>query len=218
MPDRVYRRPISRNAVDAVVADRTRVSLSPADGVDLHVRVGEEVIAYSVEQLRLDGVDCSPGHIIPAGTFVAVSVEFKRDDVAPISLAGIVERARPLLSVRFEGNAVYDRERLASVVSRLAADREDRTDVTRIIRDAPEPERAGVVLEELRAQVSQLVFEKDELRRELDDFRREAKAMIRMLQKQVIERSRAEVDDDKPALDELSHEAAAVWSTLSGEG
>lgn len=175
------------------VVDRTRVALSPTDGVAIHVRVGDEFIEFAVEQLRVDAIEAAPGHIIPQWTFVSFRLSSKRDEFATIELVGTVERSRPLFTIALQGLSHTDRERLVSVIGALAEARHERTGVTRIIRaDNVEEQGSGTDVEalerqigELRAELSQVGFERDELRRELDDYRREAVALIRQLRERV---------------------------------
>jgi hypothetical protein len=186
-----YRPRFVSSAVDPV--DRTRVSLSPSDGVVLHVRVGDEFIAYNVEQLRVDGVVAAPGHIIPQWTFVSARLSSKREEFAPLELVGTVERSRPLFSITLTGLSQTDREQLAGVVGVLAEARHERTGVTQIIRaedaaatgaghDIAEMEQQ---LAELRAEASRVAFERDAIKRELEDYRREAVAVIRQLRERL---------------------------------
>jgi hypothetical protein len=165
--------------------DHSRVDLQPNDGAVVLIRVGQERVSFVLEQLRLDGLKAAATAIVPAGTFVAMSVELGAFGLGSLQLLGIVERSRPSLAVRFEGNDLVVRERLTATVALLAdklAVTPPPVERTQVI--AREPDQPVDVLE-LKATVTRLMFEKEELRRDLQDFRTEALAMMRLLRREI---------------------------------
>lgn len=180
-----YRRQIFLDLVEGDNVDHSRVDLQPTDGAVVFIRVGQERVSFVLEQLRLDGLKATATAIVPAGTFVAMSVELGAFGLGSLQLLGIVERSRPSLTVRFEGNDLVVRERLTATVAQLAdklAVAPPPIERTQII--AREPDQPVDVLE-LKATVTRLMFEKEELRRDLQDFRSEALAMMRLLRKEI---------------------------------
>lgn len=180
-----YRRQIFLDLVEGDNVDHSRVDLKPADGAVVLIRVGQERVSFDLEQLRLDGLKASATVIVPAGTFVAMSVELGAFGLGSLQLLGIVERSRPSLTVRFEGNDLVMRERLTATVAALADKLAasvapvERTQI--IARDTDQ----SVDVLELKATVTRLMFEKEELRRDLQDFRTEALAMMRLLRREI---------------------------------
>lgn len=180
-----YRRQIFLDLVEGDNVDHSRVDLQPTDGAVVLIRVGQERVSFVLEQLRLDGLKAAATAIVPAGTFVAMSVELGAFGLGSLQLLGIVERSRPSLTVRFEGNDLVVRERLTATVAQLAdklAVSPPPVERTQII--AREPDQPVDVLE-LKATVTRLMFEKEELRRDLQDFRTEALAMMRLLRREI---------------------------------
>lgn len=180
-----YRRQIFLDLVEGDNVDHSRVDLQPNDGAVVLIRVGQERVSFVLEQLRLDGLKAAATAIVPAGTFVAMSVELGAFGLGSLQLLGIVERSRPSLTVRFEGNDLVVRERLTATVALLAdklAVTPPPVERTQII--AREPDQPVDVLE-LKATVTRLMFEKEELRRDLQDFRTEALAMMRLLRREI---------------------------------
>jgi len=196
--------------------DQHSVDLAPFDSLPIHLRLGSDQVVLPLKHLGYERLVVRTESIVPPGVFVAIRIELTVIGEAPLELIGVVEASRPFLSIRFEGLDVNARERLVSVVRRLALhfapEDLEPTRVDGVMPTRPSPRlgpgepavtsAAWLALQaenrELRALLSRETFERQEAERRLRELTNHTAEVVALFQREMtslLDRVRSETSE-----------------------